>query len=59
MIDTKKEALEYYEHNPQDKESIFFLLVTKEQYHEVDDLLGGVCVIEREGNPDVELTNRR
>ena len=51
MIDTKKEAEEYYHHNPKDMDSVFFLMVTKEQYHEVDDLLGGVCVLEREGNP--------
>tara|TARA_Y100000310_G_C20533562_1_gene739718 strand:- start:159 stop:344 length:186 start_codon:yes stop_codon:yes gene_type:complete len=50
MIDTKKEALEYYEHNPQDKEPIFFVLVTAEQKRDIDEYL---CVLEYEENPFV------
>ena len=52
MIDTKKEAEEYYHHNPKDMDSVFFLMLTFDQYQEVNDLLGSVCVLEREGNPD-------
>lgn len=51
MIDTKKEAEEYYHHNPQDKEPIFFVLLTAEQKRDLDEYL---CVLEYEENPEVD-----
>ena len=51
MIDTKKEAEEYYEHNPQDREPIYIVLLTSDQKKEIEDSFGDLCVLETEDNP--------
>ena len=54
MIDTKAEAREYYEHNPQDKEPIYIVLLTSDQKKEIEDFscVGDLCVLETEHNPN-------
>ena len=52
MIDTKAEAREYYEHNPQDKEPIYIVLITSHQKQEIEDYYGDLCVLETEHNPN-------
>ena len=47
MIDTKKEAEEYYNHNPQDREPIYFVLLTADQKEEIEEVIGDVCVLEQ------------
>ena len=52
MIDAKAEAKEYYEHNPQDNEPIYIVLLTSHQKQEIEDYYGDLCVLETEHNPN-------
>ena len=54
MINTKKEADEYYRKNPQDNEPLYFVMFTADEYRAVAEsgALSEMCILMLEGNQD-------
>ena len=52
MIDTDKEAREYYEHNPQDKDPLHIILVQDHAKKEIEDYYVELCVLKTMNSED-------
>ena len=53
LINTKKEADEWFEHNPADK-VIHIVLLSEDDISNEDSDMESICVLKTEENPDID-----
>ena len=53
MIDTQKEANEFFHHNPSDKK-IYFCMVMENELEEIQDTIYDLCILEEIDNENIQ-----